>query len=80
MNSGTRDNLEYCRAMYGLPANFDASLFVGRTLQLICFSANQIYLHFDTELMLTMKDGFSTGKELQINPHSSYASRLRCAI
>lgn len=45
--------------MYGLPENFDASFFVGRTLEMICFNANQIYLHFDDEITITIEGSFS---------------------
>ena len=44
--------------MYGLPPNFDTSVFVGKTLQMICFNANQIYLHFASDLVLTIEGKF----------------------
>lgn len=45
--------------MYGLPENFDASFFVGRTLEMIRFNANQIYLHFDDHMTITIEGSFS---------------------
>ena len=32
--------------MYGLPSNFDASIFVEHELEQICFSATNVTLHF----------------------------------
>jgi hypothetical protein len=45
--------------MYGLPADFDCSFFNGRTVEMICISANQIYLHFDQEVVLTVEGRYS---------------------
>lgn len=41
--------------MYGLPSDFDASFFVGVTLEMICFNANQISLQFDKKVVLTIE-------------------------
>jgi hypothetical protein len=41
--------------MYGLPKDFDASSFIGRTLEMVCFNLNQIYLHFDDHVMITIE-------------------------
>jgi hypothetical protein len=45
--------------MYGLPRSFDGNLFVGRTLEQICFSENQISLHFDGGVGLTIEGAYS---------------------
>lgn len=45
--------------MYGLPENFDGSFLIGRTLEMICFNANQIYLHFDGQVTITIEGSFS---------------------
>lgn len=45
--------------MYGLPENFDGSFLLGRTLEMICFNANQIYLHFDGQVTITIEGTFS---------------------
>jgi hypothetical protein len=45
--------------MYGLPENFDCSFFDGRKVEMICITANQIYLHFDQELTLTIEGRYS---------------------
>jgi hypothetical protein len=38
--------------MYGLPKGFDAARLIGRTLQLLCFSENQVFLHFDEKVSI----------------------------
>lgn len=45
--------------MYGLPVDFDGSFLVGRNLEMICFSSNQIYLHFDNQVTVTIEGEFS---------------------
>ena len=45
--------------MYGLPENFDGSFLIGRNLEMICFNANQIYLHFDGQVTITIEGTFS---------------------
>jgi hypothetical protein len=48
--------------MYKLPVNFDAKPLIGRTLELICFSKNQLYLHFDQDVRITICLTFSHEK------------------
>jgi hypothetical protein len=45
--------------MYGLPENFDASFFVGQTLEMVSFNANQLYLHFSGKITITVESTFS---------------------
>jgi hypothetical protein len=45
--------------MYGLPRDFDGSVLVGRTLEMVCFSQYQVYLHFDAETTITIEGAFS---------------------
>jgi hypothetical protein len=45
--------------MYGLPENFDASFLVGQTLEMVCFNANQLYLHFSSHITITVESTFS---------------------
>jgi hypothetical protein len=45
--------------MYGLPANFDGSIFVGRFLEQICFTENQVALHFDDAISIVIGSSFS---------------------
>lgn len=45
--------------MYGLPKDFDGSFLVGRTLEMVCFSQNQVYLHFDDDIIITVERALS---------------------
>ena len=45
--------------MYGLPKTFDGQFFVGHTLEQICFTQNQVVLHFDSEIAITIESAFS---------------------
>ena len=45
--------------MYGLPSDFDAKVFVERTLEQICFNQNQIALHFDDNVSIIVESAFS---------------------
>lgn len=45
--------------MYGLPPHFDASVFVGRTLDLICFSTNTMDISFEGNVSITVMGSFS---------------------
>lgn len=45
--------------MYGLPMNFSATFLNGRTLEQICFNQNQISLHFDSEVTITIESAFA---------------------
>ena len=44
--------------MYGLPSSFDPSVFVGRELELVCFSVNTITLTFDQKIRVTILRSF----------------------
>ena len=44
--------------MYGLPHDFDASVFVGRELESVCFAANSIELSFDQDVSITLQGTF----------------------
>ena len=45
--------------MYGLPKDFDTSIFLGKTIQAISFSANTIDFMFDDALSITATGSFS---------------------
>jgi hypothetical protein len=45
--------------MYGLPKDFDGGFLVGRTLEMVCFSENQMALHFGAEISITIESAFS---------------------
>lgn len=52
--------------MYGLPADFDSRIFIGRTLEVVCFLVNQINLHFDQKISVQLGGEYS----LQMDPES----------
>jgi len=58
--------------MYGLPKDFDTNLFLGRNLELICFSENQVTFHFDGELRLTALNAFSYRRAGPIGSEQTY--------
>lgn len=45
--------------MHHLPKNFDGAFLVGRRLQMVCFAAFQVYLHFDEEIVVTVEYAYS---------------------
>jgi hypothetical protein len=45
--------------MYGLPEDFSCAFFVGRTLEMLCFNANQIYLHFGKQTSVCVEGTYS---------------------
>jgi Family of unknown function (DUF6188) len=45
--------------MYGLPPDFDATPFVGRTLTVVSFSANTVGLTFDGDVAITVLGSYS---------------------
>ena len=45
--------------MCGLPSDFDASIFVGRTLEQVSFSANTIDFSFGRDLSITIEGSFT---------------------
>ena len=58
--------------MYGLPATFDPSVFVGAELVEVSFSANTVNLIFEPEIVVTIEAAFviSAGAGLQSVKHS----------
>jgi hypothetical protein len=47
--------------MYTFPPEFDEKLLVGRTLEMICFNANQIYFHFGLRDVICAESNFRFG-------------------
>lgn len=45
--------------MYGLPPEFDAGVFVGRTLHEVCFTENQVLLGFDGDVRISIQSSLS---------------------
>jgi len=54
--------------MFGLPKDFDASILVGRTLELICFAQYQIFLHFDEKVSIDVRSALSHQESLNLAP------------
>jgi hypothetical protein len=44
--------------MYGLPKDFDGTILVGHTLEMVCFNQNQVYLHFDGKVTIAIESAF----------------------
>jgi hypothetical protein len=45
--------------MFGLPSNFDPSFLCGRTLDLVCFTAHQVNLHFSDDCLISVEGDMS---------------------
>ena len=48
--------------MYTFPPDFDANALIGRTLEMICFNANQIYFHFGQHDVICAESEFRFGR------------------
>lgn len=44
--------------MYGLPPDFDSSVFIARELQQVSFTANTVHLAFDADIAITLESFF----------------------
>lgn len=55
--------------MYGLPEDFDSSVFVGRNLVQVCIAINQVTFHFDNDIQITTLTEF-----IFTNPDKRYSS------
>ncbi|MFH1230488.1 MAG: DUF6188 family protein [Planctomycetota bacterium] len=49
--------------MYKLPKNFDGNFLIGCVLEQICFNQNQLCLHFNNNVSITIEGSFSYGQE-----------------
>ena len=45
--------------MYGLPADFNPSVFVGCKLEMICFAEYQVYLHFSNNVLVSVESALN---------------------
>lgn len=45
--------------MFGLPKDFDGSIFLSRTLEQICLNENTIYFHFDRGIFISVESAYS---------------------
>lgn len=52
--------------MYGLPPDFDATVIMGKRLDLVCFSANTITLSFEGYILITIMGSFTYQKNLNV--------------
>ena len=52
--------------MYGLPRDFDFSIFVGRSVELVSFTVNTVNLSFDEDLSITIGSSY----EYQVDTRS----------
>jgi hypothetical protein len=44
--------------MYKFPEEFDPAIFVGRTLEMVCANATQVYFHFNDDLYVCAESAF----------------------
>ena len=44
--------------MHGLPKDFDGSMFIGRTVEVISFAAYSIVVSFDNNVSITIESSF----------------------
>jgi hypothetical protein len=54
--------------MHGLPDDFSCAFFVGKTLEMLCFNANQVYLHFGQRTHIAVEGTYSvscSGQEIR---------------
>lgn len=50
--------------MYGLPRDFDLTMLIGQRLEQVCFSENQVWLHFHPDLRIGIESSFSCRQPL----------------
>jgi hypothetical protein len=51
--------------MYNFPEDFNGSVLVGHTLELVCFSANQVIFHFNDDISICAETSFAYEKPLK---------------
>jgi len=49
--------------LYGLPEHFDPTGFIGRSLEIVSFTANTVHLVFDGDYSLTVESSFEHRRE-----------------
>jgi hypothetical protein len=70
--------------MNGLPHDFNTDVFVARLLEQVCYTENQVTLHFDGDVHIVLEGGFAHGdvesesihQVLQVPVHESHLMRL----
>lgn len=67
--------------MHKFPEDLDAAVFVGRTLEMVCLNANQVYFHFNDNLSICAESGrTAVACRLQITDGQTFAIRSRSAV
>ena len=69
--------------MYGLPKDFDGDFLVGRILEMICFNANQVYLHFDSKTHIQIESSLSYGDAQRVDVpvrQPTFLDLLECSV
>lgn len=56
---GRSGTLQEPTSVYGLPADFDYSIFVGRTVEQVCFMENMVSLAFDERVHINIESSYS---------------------
>jgi hypothetical protein len=57
--------------MYGLPEDFDGRFLVGKRVELVCFSENQVVLNFDADISIVVESSFSFRSKPNVNERTS---------
>lgn len=57
--------------MYRLPNDFDFSVFVGKTLEMVCVTANTICLHFGADVSITIEAEYSVSGAAEQRPRKA---------
>lgn len=55
--------------MYGLPRDIDVSFFVGKTLHVVSFAVNVIYLDFDSGVRISIESSFHHQQKHEVVNH-----------
>ena len=50
--------------MYRLPRDFDPAVLVGQRFEQVCFSENQLWLHFDARIKIGIESSFTCRSRL----------------
>jgi hypothetical protein len=54
--------------MFGLPIDFDSGFLAGKTLDMVCFTAHQVNLHFSGDYLISVEGeiSLSSGESLRL--------------
>ena len=56
--------------MYGLPPDFNPDILIGYTLEMICYSQTDLYLHFGEDITITVGSHIEFDNEIYQIPMS----------